>query len=650
MLKFLIKITLSGCLLTTIVNAATVDLRVLETTDMHGNMMDFNYYKAESTDRFGLVRAATLIAAARGQATNTVLVDNGDLIQGSPMADYMAANGLKPGNIHPVYKAMNALNYAVGNIGNHEFNYGLDYLKRVLSGANFPYISANVFDAKTGQPYFRQYLIVDTPVKDRHGQSHSLKIGYIGFVPPQILLWDKANLAGKVTVKDITATAKALIPRMKKEGADIIIAIPHSGISSDPYRAMAENSVYYLSQVPGIDAIAFGHAHGVFPSDDFAALKGADVKQGTLNGIPAVMPGSWADHIGVIDLVLEGETGNWKVLSGKAEARAIYEPKQKRSLAIADKKLTEILAADHRNTLEFINQPIGKISTDLYSYLSLIQNDAALQLVRDAQKAYVERYIQGDPDLADLPVLSAAAPFKVGGRKNSPTEYIEIKRGPLTLRHAAELYLYPNTLVALKVTGENVREWLECSAGMYNQIDRNSDKPQSLLNWEGFRTYNFDMFDGVNYLVDVTQPARYDQNCQLINPAAHRIKNLTYQGQPLDGKKVFLIATNNYRAYTGNFAGTGEKNVAFAAPDEVRSILAAYVRNMTRIHGELAIKASNNWRIAPIQTSKILDIRLETAPGGKAAQVIQAQAQYPMKQIMADEAGFAIYQIDLRNQ
>ncbi|VTR26070.1 2',3'-cyclic-nucleotide 2'-phosphodiesterase/3'-nucleotidase precursor [Serratia fonticola] len=240
-----LKLSLLALLVAGAAHAATVDLRIMETTDVHGNMMDYDYYKDKATAQYGLVRAATLIDAARAEATNSVLVDNGDIIQGSPMADYAAAN-LKKGDVHPVYQAMNTLDYAVGSLGNHEFNYGLDYLKMAISGAKFPYINANVYDAKTNKPYFKQYLIVETPVKDTEGKEHKLRIGYIGFVPPQVVLWDKDKLSGKVITKDITETAKELVPQMRKEGADIVIAIAHSGISADPYKALAENSVYYL--------------------------------------------------------------------------------------------------------------------------------------------------------------------------------------------------------------------------------------------------------------------------------------------------------------------------------------------------------------------------------------------------------------------
>lgn len=150
---------LALCVAAATVQAATVDLRILETTDLHSNMMDFDYYKDTPTEKFGLVRTATLIQQARGEVANSVLVDNGDIIQGSPLGDYMAAKGLQPGEIHPVYKALNTLDYAVGNLGNHEFNYGLTYLQQAIAGARFPYINANVIDETSGKPLFTPYLI-----------------------------------------------------------------------------------------------------------------------------------------------------------------------------------------------------------------------------------------------------------------------------------------------------------------------------------------------------------------------------------------------------------------------------------------------------------------------------------------------------------
>ncbi|MGI3065558.1 2',3'-cyclic-nucleotide 2'-phosphodiesterase [Vibrio diabolicus] len=627
--------------------ADTIKLRIIETTDIHTNVMDYDYYKDQPSQQIGLSRAATIVNQAKSEAENSVLVDNGDLIQGSPMGDYMAAKGINAGDVHPVYKAMNQLDYDVGNIGNHEFNYGLDFLQKTLAGANFPYINANVFDKKTGEHYFKPYLIKTHTFKDTSGEAHQIKVGYIGFVPPQIMVWDKKNLEGKVFAKDIKETAEKLIPQMKKEGADVIVAIPHSGISTDPYKLGAENSVYYLTEVEGIDAIAFGHSHAVFPGKDFANLPGVDTEKGTINGVTSVMPGRWGSHVGVMDLMLKEEDGRWQVVEGQAEARPIFDKVNKKSLAKADEGIVKALEEDHKGTREFVNQPIGKANDVMYSFLALVQDDPTIQIVNLAQKDYVERFIQGDPDLADIPVLSAAAPFKVGGRKNDPNNFTEVESGQLTFRNAADLYLYPNTLVAMKVKGKEVREWLECSAGQFNHIDINNPEPQSLIDWDNFRTYNFDVIDGVNYQIDITQPPKYDASCKVINPDSQRIVNLTFNGKPVDPKQDFIIATNNYRAYSNTFPGTGPDFIAFDAPDENRSVVAAYISSVSEEKGEVTPSADNNWSFAPIKSDKKLDIRFETSPSDKAAQFIKDKGQYPMKRVATDDIGFAIYQIDL---
>lgn len=395
MMKHPLTLSALALLVCASAQAATVDLRVLETTDLHSNMMDFDYYKDTPTDKFGLVRTASLIQQARQQATNAVLVDNGDIIQGSPLGDYMAAKGLKPGDVHPVYKAMNTLDYVVGNIGNHEFNYGLDYLKTPSpapsSRISTPTSSTPKRKTAVHAVHHRRYA-GERPRRQGAYAAHRLH-RLRAAADPGV---DKANLQGKVTVDDITATAKRYVPEMRKQGADLVVAIPHSGLSSEPYKAMAENSVYYLSQVPGIDAIMFGHAHAVFLSKDFANIKGADIDKGLLNGVPAVMPGQWGDHLGVVDLQLNNDSGSWKVTAAKAEARPIYDKENKKSLAAEDAALVKVLADDHKGTREFVSQPIGKSDGNMYSYLALVQDDPTVQIVNNAQKAYVEHYIQGD--------------------------------------------------------------------------------------------------------------------------------------------------------------------------------------------------------------------------------------------------------------
>lgn len=628
--------------------ADTIQLRIIETTDIHTNLMDYDYYKDKPSNQIGLTRAATLIQRARHEVKNSVLVDNGDLLQGSPMGDYMAAKGIKPGDVHPAFKAMNLLAYDVATIGNHEFNYGLTFLNESINDANFPYINANVVDAKTGKPFFTPYLIKNQTFISTDGKTRQLKVGYIGFVPPQVMVWDKKNLSGKVRVNDITQTAKKLIPEMKKQGADIIIALSHSGISGDPYQSGAENSAVYLTKINGINAVASGHAHAVFPGQEFATLDNADIHNGTINGVATVMPGRWASHIGVMDLTLEEQNGQWVVTHSHGESRPIFDKAHHQSLAAPDPAMVKALANDHKATRAFVNQPIGTANDVMYSYLALVQDDPTIQIVNMAQADYVKHFIQGNPDLEHLPVLSAAAPFKAGGRKNDPTNYTEVESGDLSFRNAADLYLYPNTLATLKVSAKQLKEWLECSAGQFRQIDPTNTQPQSLIDWDSFRTYNFDVIDGVNYQIDVTQPAKYDGDCQMIHPQAQRIVNLTYQGKPLDPNQQFLVASNNYRAYGNKFAGTGAQYVAFDAPDENRTILANYITRISQARGAVTPSADNNWSFAPIHADTKLNIQFETAPGKKAAEFIKTHGQYPMTYIGKDEVGFAVYRIDLQ--
>ena len=628
---------------------AVLHLRIIETTDLHSNIMDFDYYKNRPTEKFGLVRTASLIKQARAEVINSVLVDNGDLIQGSPLGDYIADQGLEKQQVHPVYQAMNTLNYDVGNLGNHEFNYGLEFLQKAIAGANFPYINANILDYQTKQPYFTPYKILSYDFKDQVGKSQSIKVGYIGFVPPQILLWDRVNLEGKVLLQDIKKSAEFWVPKIKAEGADIIIAIPHSGLSTDEYNNKAENSVYYLSQVPDINAITFGHSHALFPGKDFEDLKGIDNATGQVNGVAAVMPGRWGSHLGVIDLKLKYLDDKWIVISSQSEVRPIYDEMNNQSLVAADKVILAAVDDAHKNTKLFMTQPIGKSSENIYSYLALVQDDPSVELVNLAQIDYVKQLIQGDPDLADFAVLSATAPFKTGGRKNDPSNFTEVEAGVLSFRNAADLYPYPNTLVVLKITGADVKEWLECSAGLFNQIDEEVDSAQALINWSGFRSYNFDVIEGVTYAIDISQPAKYNEKCELVNQSSNRIKQLSFKGKAIDPNQEFLIATNNYRAYTGYFAGTGIDNVVIQSPDENRTVVANYIKKQTTEKGELQPSVNENWAFAAIQSHsrKHITLLFETSPSDKATKFISEKAIHPMERVTTDDLGFAIYHLKL---
>ncbi len=578
--------------------AAEIQLRIMETTDVHMNLLNYDYYQDKKTDAFGLAKSITLLKAARAEAANSLLFDNGDLIQGNPLGDMVAKiKPFKAGDVHPAYKVMNQLGYDAGNLGNHEFNFGLDFLRRTIATAKFPYVNANVFvddkdkDGANAKHAFTPYLILDRSFIDTAGIKHAMKVGVIGFVPPQIMQWDRQNLSGKVIARDMVQVAQKYVPEMRAKGAQLVVAIPHSGFEKGEVAAFAENAVSKLAEVPGIDAILFGHAHAEFPSAAFASYPKVDAARGTINGVAAVMPGRWGDHLGIIDLTLDNSSGKWAVKNSQSSIRPIFDKVAKKATVEADPMVEAAIATEHADTLAYVRGKVAETSAPIYSYFAQVADDSSVQVVSNAQTAYVKKAIQGT-DYAKYPVLSAAAPFKAGGRQG-PTYYTDIPTGPIAIKNVADLYIYPNTLKAMLLTGAEVREWLEMSAGQFNQIDPKGAAQQDLIN-AAFPSFNFDTIDGVNYELDLTQAAKYDSKGAVTNAASRRVVNLRFGDKPIDDAAKFIVATNNYRAYGGgNFPGLTAVKVIIDAPEENREALVEYLAANPKFNPS----ADNNWRI-----------------------------------------------------
>jgi len=629
----------AGALWVPAVWAAEIKLRILETTDVHMNLLDHDYYQDKATEEYGLARTITLIKAARAEARNSLLFDNGDLLQGSPLGDFVArVRPLRPGQVHPAYKVLNQLGVDAANIGNHEFNFGLPFLRQAIAGANFPYVSANVVLDEPGvppeqaKPAFTPYVILDRSFVDEAGARHTLKVGVIGFVPPQIMVWDRGHLEGRVKALDIQETARRLVPKMKADGAQLIVAIPHSGFERGETPRFAENSVARLSEIPGIDAILFGHSHGEFPGPFFASYPKVDIARGTINGVPAVMPGRWGDHLGVIDLVLDDSSGSWRVKDSRAQIRPIRDRATRRALVAADPLVAAAIAEEHAGTLAYVRAEVAQTTAPITSYFAQVLDDPSVQVVSLAQLHYARRAFKGT-EFEGLPLLSAAAPFKAGGRQGW-SYYTDIPAGPLAVRNVADLYVYPNTVKAVRITGAQVREWLEMSAGAFRRIDPAGPPEQNLIN-DAFPTYNFDTLDGVTYRIDVTQPARYERSGKLVAPQARRIVDLRHMGQPIDDNARFIVVTNNYRASGGgNFPGLDGSNIVMDAPEENREALVQYFREVKRFDPS----ADRNWRIQPVPGIKL---RFTSGAGG-----IAHLARQPGVRLVKDNGdGSALYEL-----
>ncbi|HDR5273541.1 TPA: bifunctional 2',3'-cyclic-nucleotide 2'-phosphodiesterase/3'-nucleotidase [Bacillus thuringiensis] len=620
---------------------STVNLRILETSDIHVNLMNYDYYQTKTDNKVGLVQTATLVNKAREEVKNSVLFDDGDALQGTPLGDYVAnkikdpKNRVDPSYTHPLYRVMNLMKYDVISLGNHEFNYGLDYLNKVIEKTDFPVINSNVYKVdhddkeENDENYFKPYHILKKEVVDEAGQKQIVKIGVMGFVPPQIMNWDKANLEGKVKAKDIVATARIMVKKMQNEGADIIVALAHSGVDKSEYKEVnkMENASYHLAtQVPGVDAVLMGHSH-------------TEVKD-VFNGVPVVMPGVFGSNLGIIDMQLKKVNGKWEVQKdqSKPQLRPIANSKGT-PLVESDQKLVNEIKDEHQATIDYVNTPVGKTKAPINSYFSLVQDDPSVQIVTNAQKWYVEQELKKPEyeEIKDIPVLSAGAPFKAGGR-NGATYYTDIPAGTLAIKNVADLYVYPNTLYAVKVNGAQVKEWLEMSAGQFNQIyPEKKTEEQPLVNI-GYPTYNFDILDGLKYEIDVTQPAKYDKDGKIVNANTNRIVNMTYEGKPVADDQKFIVATNNYRGSSQTFPGVSEGEVVYQSQDETRQIIVKYMQKIKNIDPA----ADQNWTFKPIVADK-LNTTFDSSPNAQKYIKKDGNISY----VGPSENEFAKYAIDI---
>ena len=575
------------------------------------NLSAYDYHADRPCFSRGLSLTAGLIANARLEVPGAILIDNGDFLQGSPLGDYAAEQASSQ---HPMIQAMNHLGYDAVNIGNHEFSHGLDTLAAALGQAAFPVLSANTLcDAQSGiAQRIKPSIIVDRTLTDDQGNTHALRLGVIGVLPPETEIWDRQAIKGQVRMLPMAESVARLVPELRTSGADLVIVLAHCGIGTPHDSCDMQEGALPIARIDGVDAIVMGHVHRVFPSPaDRTDTPEVDHANGTLASKPAVMPGFFGSHLGVIDLCLEHGDKGWRVKTHRVEARPIFTRDSSGNahpVVVPDAGLATMIRPIHDATRSWARRPIGRVNRAIHSFFAMITDCHSVRIVNEAQAAFVTDRLAGGP-FGHLPVLSSSAPFRAGGLGGAGN-YTFIPAGDLLLRHATDLYIHPNTIMALRLTGAEIARWLEFSVQAYHRILPGvADQPLIRADHPSFLC---DTISGLSYEIDLSATG-HDEGGQ-------RIRNLLWNGQPIDLDREFVLATNSYRG-----SGSG----GYAPVDQGKIILAEQITNRDILIAHMACQIMDAppdrppaWRFVPMpgssvtfDTSPLAEAYLDDVPG-----------------------------------
>ncbi|RST02352.1 bifunctional metallophosphatase/5'-nucleotidase [Streptomyces sp. WAC07149] len=550
----------------------TYAFTVMGTTDLHGNVFNWDYFTDKEFDDkahndVGLAKISTLVEQVRAEKgrCNTLLIDAGDTIQGTQLSYYYAKVDpitARRGPVHPMAQAMNAIGYDAAALGNHEFNYGIPVLRKFEEQCRFPLLGANALDAKTLRPAFAPYSMhrLRTP----HGRD--VKVAVLGLTNPGIAIWDKANVQGKMTFPGLEEQAAKYVPRLRSMGADVVIVSAHSGSSGTssygdqlPYIENAAGLV--AEQVPGIDAILVGHAHTEIP--EYRVKNKATGKDVVLSE-----PLKWGQRLTLFDFELSWERGRWSV--AKVSAKVLNS-----NTAAEDPKITGLLSDEHRKVVAYVNQVIGTSTQAMSSAEGPVKDVPIIDLINHVQAETVKAALAGS-EWGKLPVLSQASCF---------SRTAAIPAGQVTIKDAAGLYPFENTLEARLLTGAQLKDYLEYSARYYVQTaPGGAVDPAKLTNAESIPDYNYDAVYGLTYDIDIAQPV------------GSRITGLSFAGKPVDPAAQFVFAVNNYRASGGGaFPHVPKAKQLWANSDEIRNTIIQWVKAKGTV--DPAAFASVDWRL-----------------------------------------------------
>ena len=512
--------------------AVTGTIRLLATTDLHGHLLGHDYTTDRPQPGTGLAGIATLIDQARAEAEadhiTTVLVDNGDTLQGTPLASMLAGQPVTKDNA--IVACMNALKYDAVGVGNHDLDHGQDYLLDFARALEMPMVCSNISGRL--REGVQASALIACKINDSQGGVAQLSMGVLSLLPPLTNVWNEHNLGGQTRIEGTVACLDRMIPELRAQGADLIVVLAHMGVGNKHATAGEDDGAMALTDVAGIDALITGHTHRRLPGVDYLDRPGVDAEAGKLGTLPAAMAGHGGSDLAVVDLHLTQDNAGWQVTRHESALRR-NTPDTPAAPAIV-----ALSAAAHAATVAALARPVAHVSAPLHNYFALLCPSGPARLLARAKARRVRDALAGTAH-ADLPLLASSAAHTSGGRAG-PDHYLHIPAGPLLQRHIAGLDPYANQVLACLITGAELMGWLEHSARIFAQVAP-GDPDQTLLN-PGIPGFHFDTIFGVEYQIDPTQPA---------TPGSGRIRNLTYAGSPVTPDQRMVIATNQFRAAGG---------------------------------------------------------------------------------------------------
>lgn len=568
---------LSGTELTRHAPVPVGTLRILATTDLHAHLLPYDYVHDRAAPGTGLAGIATLIHEARHEAAEigaaTVLLDNGDLLQGTPLGERLATTPISKD--HAIAACLNALHYDAVGIGNHDFDYGLGPLRAVADILDAPMICSNLSGVPLHPIQSRALIRRKLP----GAAEAEITIGVLSLLPRLTKIWSKQALGPEAQILSLQETLVQQAQMLRSDGADLIVVLAHMGPGGT-----ADEGALALTKVSGADVLITGHTHRRLPGRDYVGRPGVDAMSGRLCQIPAVMAGFAGSDLGVIDLTLarDGDEG-WVVHKGACALRPNTEATQ------PDARIVSLSTPAHHATCAEMAREVGHSDDQKHSYFSLLQPCPLTRMVAEAKARMVARCLVGHPD-EDLPLLAAVATRGSGGREG-PCAFLDIPKGPVLRRHIQGLAPYANQIIGARVTGAELRRWAERSVEIYQTAS-----PGGSMIDTSMPAFHHDTIYGLTYNIDLMQPP------------GQRVQNMRHAGIAVSDTAVFIIATHEFRlAGGGGYDALPDDRIVARTDQTLREELIAGLSDAPECH----FTADAPWGFTPLGG---VEMKIDTSP------------------------------------